>query len=67
MLKCGQPKGRKVVDYPPKGIQTQLAAEGGRKAITLMIMTMMMMMSIMMMILMMTMVVAICFLHPKGP
>ena len=65
MLKCNQPRVRKDADHPPRGHQTQLAPEGVRKAMTMMIMTMMTMMIIMMMIL--TMVILICFLHPKGP
>ena len=28
MLKCDQPRGRKVADNPPKGPQTQSAPEG---------------------------------------
>ena len=73
MLKCDQPRGWKVADHPPKGPQTQLAPEGGRKAMTMMIMTMTMMIMTMtmmimkMMILMMMMVIVMCFLHPKGP
>ena len=60
MLKYDQPRGRKVADHPPKEPQIQSAPEGGRKA-----MTMILMMT--MVILMMTMVIAMCFLHPKGP
>ena len=67
MLKCDQPKGWKVADHPSKGPQTQSAPEGGRKAMTMMIMIITMMMMIMMMILMMTMVIVMCFPHPKGP
>ena len=64
MLKCYQPRGRKVADNPPKGPQSQSIPDGGRKAMTMMIVTMMMI--IMMMILMMTMVIVISFLHPIG-
>jgi len=50
-----------VADLPPKGPQTQLTLEGGRKTMTMVMMMMMMMrMMIMMMIIM-------CFLLPKGP
>ena len=67
MLKCKQPRGRKVADHPLKGPQTQLAPDGGRKAMIMMIMTLMMMIMIMMIILMMTMLIVMCFLYPKGP
>ena len=60
---CDQPRGWKVADHPPKGPQRKLAPEGGRKGLSMIIMTMMM---IMMMILMMTMVIVMCFLYPKG-
>ena len=63
MLKCDQPTGWKVADHPTKGPQTKLAPEGGRKAMTMVIMTI----TLEMMILMMTMVIVMCFLHPKGP
>ena len=53
----------KVADPPPKGPQTQLAPEGGRKTMKRMIMTMMiMMMMIRTMILIMTRVIVMCFL-----
>ena len=61
-LKCDQPRGEKVADHPLKEPQIQSAPEGGRKAMTMRIMTMTM---IMMMILIMTMVIVMCFLHPK--
>ena len=67
MLKCDQPRGRKVADHPPKGPQTQSAPEVGRKTMTMMITTVMMVIMIMMIILIMIMVIAMRFLHPKGP
>ena len=66
MLKCDQPRERKVADHPPKGPQTRTAPKGGRKAMTMMIMMMMMMKILMIIILMMTMVIVIFFLLPKG-
>ena len=67
MLKCDQPREWQVADHPPKGPQTQSKPEGGRKAMTMMIMTMTMLMMIVLMILMRTMVIVMCFLHPMGP
>ena len=43
MLKCDLLRERKVANHPPKGAQTQSAPKGGRKAMTMMIMTMIMM------------------------
>ena len=56
-----------MADLTPKGPLTQLAPEGGRKTMTMVIMMMMMMMMMIMMIMMMTMMIIMCFLHPKGP
>ena len=55
-----------MADFPPKGLQTQSAPEGGRKTMT-MVMVMMMIMMMMMMMTIMMMMIAMCFLHPKGP
>ena len=56
-----------MADLTPKGPLTQLAPEGGRKTMTMVIMMMMMMMMMIMMIMMMKMMIIMCFLHPTGP
>ena len=59
-----------MADLTLKGPLKQLAPEGGRKTMTMVIMMMMMMMMmimLIMMIMMMKMMIIMCFLHPKGP
>ena len=62
MLICDQPRVRKVADHPPKVPQTQLAPEGRRKAMTMMITTKIMMIMIVIIILIMTVVIV---MRPK--
>ena len=56
-----------MADLTPKGPYAQLAPEGGRNTMTMVIMMMMMMMMMIMMIMMMKMMIIMSFLHPKGP
>ena len=56
-----------MADLLPKECQTQLAPEGGRKTMTIIIRPMIRMMMMMMMITILTMMNIMCFLHPKGP